>query len=166
MQSKSELESWYSNVDPWGYKTNKEDAKRKARILSWADFHGHFNRALDIGCGEGFITKDIPAESIEGIEVSDQAASRLPPNIKRVQEPTGKYDLILCTGMMYRQYDNALFTKWIMEHAGGIVILSNIKTWEVNNLPPEKQIYEEEYTYREYIQKLRIYDFSSSQHRG
>lgn len=166
MQSKSELEAWYERVDPWGYETNPEDAKRKARILSLIPAK-QYQRALDIGCGEGFITRDLPASIIEGVEKSDLAAARLPSNIIRVQAPTGKYDLIVGTGILYPQYDFQLFTKWVIEHASGIVLLSNIKSWEINMLPVGKQVYEEEYPYREFTQKLRIYDFSSpSQYRS
>ena len=33
IQSKDELEKWYSEADPWGYYDNPQDKMRKARIL-------------------------------------------------------------------------------------------------------------------------------------
>lgn len=157
MQSKEELESWHSQKDAWGYEQNPEDLKRKERLLSYMKT---YKRALDIGACEGFITKDIPAKEIHAIEISDLAASRFPKNITRVHKPEGKYDLILATGIMYQQYDHQTFIEWIKNHACGTVILSNIKDWEVDLSPLGEPIYTEEYPYREYTQKLRIYDFT------
>lgn len=157
MQTKSELESWYAQPDPWGYTTNPDDERRKKIILEVLDEHGPFTRALDIGCGEGFVTKDVPADNIYGIEISDEAAGRLPNNVTRIKEPKGKYDLILCTGMLYQQYDHEAITRMIEEHAGNIVVTSNIKDWEINKLPSDKQIKDMEFPYREYVQKLRVY---------
>jgi hypothetical protein len=57
MQNQNELEKWYQKNDPWDYTGNKDDAYRKERILSNLKT---YNRGLDIGCGEGFITKDLP----------------------------------------------------------------------------------------------------------
>ncbi len=158
----SELEKWYSTPDPWGYESNQDDIKRKNIILSKLN---KYKRALDIGCGEGWITKDLPAKEIYGIEEADLAAERLPKNIKRIDEPNGKYDLIIATGVLYKQYDYEKMTNWIIKHANGLVLTSNIKSWEINKLPQDKQIHEEEFKYREYTQKLRIYDFSDTQHR-
>lgn len=162
MQSKNELEQWYQKTDPWGYLTNTEDSKRKQLILS--RLKGRYKKALDIGCGEGFITTDLPADEIHGLEISDLAASRFPTNVKRVFEPDGKYDLIVATGVMYKQYDYQKMIDWIKKHATGTVLLSNIKSWEMPEVHTiGKQIYEEEYSYREYTQKLRIYDLSATQ---
>lgn len=158
-QSKQDLEDFYNAEDPWGYKTNKDDEHRKKMILDVLSPHAPFKRALDIGCGEGFITQDLPAKEIEGIEISDNAAKRLPDNVKRVVNPEGLYDLIICTGMLYEQYDHHSFLSWIKSHIrkGGIVLTCNIKDWEINTLPSENQIHEVEFDYRTYTQKLRVY---------
>lgn len=159
MQSKKDIEEWYSNPDPWFYQTTPDDQLRKEIILEVLSPFGQFDKALDIGAGEGFITKDLPAKEIYAIEISDNAAARLPKNIKRLTKPNGSYDLIICTGMLYGHYDYQLFHKWIIRHIadGGIVLTSNIKEWEMNNLPIEKQIHEQEFKYREFTQKLRVY---------
>lgn len=157
MQSKQDLEHWYSKNDPWQYESNSEDLKRKTRILS--HLKNTYKRALDIGAGEGFITRDLPAKTIHAIEISDKAASRLPKPIERVHEPQGKYDLIIATGVFYDQYDWKKMHQWIMQHAIGTVLTSNIKSWE--HQLPQKPIFEETYTYREYEQHLCLYDFST-----
>lgn len=158
MQSKQELEDWYNTPDPWGYYSNEHDQRRKDIILDIAKQHGKtYKKALDIGAGEGFITKDLPAKTIHAIEISDEAAKRLPSSVKRVDKPQGFYDLIICTGVLYKQYNYKQITDWIKNHASGIVITSNIKSWEINELPVDKQIEELEFPYREYTQKLRVY---------
>lgn len=160
MQTKADLEAWYNTPDPWNYVKTDDDAVRKQRILDALEPFGKFSRALDIGSGEGFITKDLPAHRIEAIEISDQAAARLPKRIIRTPEPTGGYDLITCTGMLYQQYDYQQFIDWINDHATGIVLTSNIKEWERNMLPANKQIHYEEFPYREFTQALRVYDYA------
>lgn len=157
MQTKEELNNWYSIPDPWKYETNPDDLLRKKKILN--QLTGQFKRALDIGAGEGFITKDLPAKTIEAIEVSDLAAKRLPSGILRVAEPTGEYDLILATGVFYDQYDWKQMHQWILDHAKGLVLTSNIKSWE--HPLPVKPFYEEDYQYREYKQHLCLFDFAT-----
>lgn len=156
-QSKQDLEDFYSTSDPWGYQDNSDDIVRKQIILDALTPFAPFKRALDIGCGEGFITKDLPAKVIEGIEISDTASERLPSNVKRVKEPKGKYDLIICTGMLYEQYDYEQFIKWIEEHANGIILTCNIKGWEHNPLPSGAMIHLYEFPYRTYTQSLKVY---------
>ena len=88
MQSKDEIEKEYQTPDPWGFQTHPDDAARKQIILNaltlGANKPMRFKRALDIGAGEGWITKDLPADEIFGFEISDTAASRFPANVKRV----------------------------------------------------------------------------------
>ena len=50
LQSKYEIEKWYENKDPWGYKNNPEDLKRKAILLSVIP-RRRYRKVLDIGCG-------------------------------------------------------------------------------------------------------------------
>lgn len=158
-QSKQDLEDWYNIKDPWGYSSNSDDLNRKRMILDALNPYAPFKRALDIGCGEGFITKDLPAKQIEGIEISDNAASRLPEKVKRVVNPSGQYDLIICTGMLYDQYDHHSFLSWIKSHIEpkGTVLTCNIKDWEVNTLPSDYQVHQFEFPYRTYTQILRVY---------
>ena len=164
MQTKDELEAFYANEDPWEYKVNPYDAVRKQRILE-AVQHKQFHSALDIGAGEGFITKDLPANYLYAIELSDTAAARLPDNIQRISEPKRKYSLIVASGVLYQQYDNKTILDWIRAHAGGIVVTCNIHGWEINDLPRSKLVSESYFPYRQYIQHLVVYDFTP-QHRA
>lgn len=157
MQSKDELERWYSQADPWKYETTNDDAKRKQIILS--KLSGKYKRALDIGAGEGFITKDLPATTIEAIEISDLAASRFPENVKRVHGPKGTYDLIIATGVFYDQYNWKQMHQWILDHASGTIVTSNIKSWE--HPLPLTPVSETEFLYREYVQHLCVYYITS-----
>lgn len=157
MQTKDELDRWYTQRDPWNYYHQKDDQKRKEIILSYL---GHYERALDIGAGEGFITKDLPAVSIEAIEISDRAAERLPKNVRRVHTPRGKYDLIIATGVFYDQYDWRQMHEWVLKHANGTVLTSNIKSWE--HPLPLTPIKETEFIYRDYIQHLCVYSITSA----
>lgn len=165
-QSKSDIETFYKNPDPWGYKKNEEDRKRKQILLKhlkdFAPKEG-FEFALDIGAGEGWITKDLPAKNIHAIEISDEAAKRFPKKVKRVEAPTQKYDLIIATGVMYRHYEYEKFLLWINSKVkpGGIVLLSNIRQWEVPEVQTNirhKLVKTDVYKYREYEQKLRVYE--------
>src|SRR3990172_9100655 len=98
MQDKSSLDNFYQNEDPWGYKTNSEDAKRKQIIIDTLKKYGTFSKAIDVGAGEGWITADLPASEFFGFEISDVAASRFPANVNRVTE-YGQYDLITACGV-------------------------------------------------------------------
>lgn len=159
MQSKKEIEQWFENKDPWGYENNPEDIRRKEFILSL--LKKKYKRALDIGCGEGWITKDLPARWIYGYEISDNAAKRFPKNVKREIDPTGEYDLILATGVMYKHYDYDRFLNIILNNASGTVLLSNIKEWEVDVSRLGTPVFQTEYPYREFTQSLKIYDYGS-----
>lgn len=155
------FEGLYKKEDPWGYKSNPEDTKRKEIILNTLkDLDIHFKSALDIGCGEGWITKDLPADLIYGWDISDKAMNRLPQRVIPLKEITGKYDLVIATGVLYRQCGHKWILEKIKETAKHIVLTCNIKGQERNNLP--NQIYEYEFPYRKYIERLAVYDLSSS----
>lgn len=156
MQRKEDIERWYDKPDPWGYETHPDDLIRKRRILKALEGRT-YNRALDIGAGEGWITKDLPAKVIHGLELSEQARARMPSPVAPVTEPHGKYDLIVLTGVLYDHYDRDTFVQWVRDHRAkrAVVLTCHIKAWEVP-LPYESQ-YEESFQYREYTQILRRY---------
>jgi hypothetical protein len=157
MQSKQELENWYIQEDPWKYKTTEDDYIRKEKIISLLK---NYNKALDIGCGEGFITKDLPAKEIFGIELSDNASLRLPPNVNRLQTPDGKYDLVITTGTLYQQYNHQQITEWIKECASYHILVGGIKDWMIWS-DFGKIINEIEFKYREYTQVIRLYEITA-----
>lgn len=155
IEGKESLEKQYETPDPWGFQTNPEDAKRKEKILSILT--KRYKRAIDIGCGEGWITKDLPADEIFGYELSDTASSRLPENVKRAKRFTGKYDLVIATGVIYPFYNGDKLLEKIKEISSGDVLLCNITDWEIPNDYPIV----EEFKYREYVERIRF----GSQHR-
>lgn len=159
MQNKQQLEKFYIKKDPWGYKTNPEDLKRKNIILK--NIQGQFKKVLDLGAGEGFITQDLPAKEIYGYEISDTASSRFPKNVKLIKDEylkDEKFDLVIATGVLYKQYDYMKFLDLIMKHAIGLVLTCNIKNQEINDLP---FLFKEfDFTYRTFVERLVLFDFS------
>jgi hypothetical protein len=166
MVDKEWTEEQYSRKDPWEYENDPADIERKEKIIS--SLKGRkFKRVLDIGGGEGWITKDLPGEELYNYEISDRACSRLPSNVKRETKPNGKYDLIICTGVMYDHYDVESFFKIIKEHSSGLVLLCNVKDWEVNLDSLGNPVFQEIFPYKKVhdilqYQDLRIYDKSST----
>lgn len=154
MQTLEELENWYANPDPWAYETNPDDAERKKRILNILP--GKYKRALDIGCGEGWVTKDLPVQEIHGLELSETARARFPANVKSVTEPEGEYDLIVATGVLYEHYDWREMLELIKKHSSGTILIAGIKGWLMDTSKlGEAKI--ETFKYREYEQELRLY---------
>jgi hypothetical protein len=161
MFEKSWFEEFYKTEDPWSYKTMVDDAYRKSVILDTISEFGPFDRALDIGCGEGFITEHIPAKTIHGIEISDLAASRLPSNIHRVHSPDGQYDLVMTTGTLYKEYDNKQIIDWIHQSASRIVLVAGIKSWFVP-FSFGKLVKTLEFDYRSHLgQQVLVYEVSA-----
>jgi hypothetical protein len=170
MQPKEEIEASYSTPDPWGYQVNPDDHLRKQIILGVLNAHqykfGPFERALDIGAGEAWITKDLPAETRHGFELSAQARSRMPDDVVPVNSAYGSYDLVVATGVMYTHYDCAEFFKLIREHASKVILTCNIQSWEHQMLKDQsgdlsflngKEIFKAQFPYREYVQQLRVF---------
>ncbi len=160
MQEKSSLEDWYKEEDPWGYRKNPDDIRRKEIILSKLRGFGQFDRALDIGAGEGFITEGLLASTIHAIEWSDNASERLPEIVERVEKPEGEYDLVIATGVLYPQYDWKTIHKWIKESASDIILTCSIKEWEIP-LEGFKIVHEEEFEYGDYTQTLKLYEVAT-----
>lgn len=163
MQSKEELEHWYATQDPWQYTKTQDDLDRKQKlldILSQVNNNEIYDRALDIGAGEGFVTTDLPAKKIFGIEISDRAANRFPSNVKRLLEPGGKFDLVMTTGTLYQQYDHAKIAQSIKESSSKHVLIAGIKDWLIP-YTFGSVIYQTEFPYRKYIQKVTIYEVSA-----
>jgi len=158
MQTKEELENWYRFPDPWAYETTQDDLDRKKKIIDMLPLR--YERAIDIGCGEGFVTRDLPAIEIHGIEISDLAAARLPWNVKRITEPEGVYDLVMTTGTLYSQYNHEQIVHWIKKCFCRHILIAGIKDW----LMPYSfgnVINRTEFPYRQYIQSVVLYEVGS-----
>jgi len=74
VQSQAELEQFHSAVDPWGYEQNEHDRRRKAVLLSELPRRS-YKFVVDIGCGQGFVSRDLPGDRVLGIDISEQAVS-------------------------------------------------------------------------------------------
>lgn len=162
MQTKEELEDWYSQPDRWGYFNNPEDTKRLEKILFMLGWGKRkYKRAIDIGCGEGFITSNLPSEEIHGLDLSNNALTRLPSNVTAVSAPIGKYDLVISTGTLYQQYDHEAIYKTIMSCASEYIFIAGISDWLIDK-DFGKQIQMSIFSYREFTQKMTIYNVETS----
>lgn len=155
------LQSTYEQEDPWGYQRCPGDLARKDKILDTIRRYGPHNNVLDIACGEGWITTDIAADNIYGLEVADKARDRWPSNIR--QWDRIGCELILITGALYYSYDWEYFLHIINEYGTKYVITSNIadrEIVEVDRIEGEL-IHLEEYPYvrdtESFTQRLRVY---------
>ena len=157
MQTKGEIESWYSQQDPWDYEKTPDDQFRKETILEHLK---SYERALDIGAGEGWITQDIKAKEIHAIEWSDKAAERLKTPISRVFKPEGTYDLIMTNGTLYEQYNWQQIIDWLKE-AKHDLLTCNIYEWEKGYDQLEEKFGNPKVTlyfpYRQYTQHLALW---------
>jgi len=125
----------YEKTDPFEFNSNPDDAIRRDKII--ASFGGkRFKRALDIGCGEGFISRHLPADEIYGYDPSEIALSRLPDNVKPLKrdEINGDYDLVIVAGLLNSSGDcNDVedVVRIINKHASGTILLCHRKELEI-----------------------------------
>ena len=179
-QGKDFLEDWYKNPDPYGFMTCEDDKKRQKILLSILEKFipegKKFRCALDIGCGQGFMTEIIPANEVTGIDISENAVKTAIKNAKEkelghikysalslfdVYKLKEKYDFIMITGVMYDIYTNGKIYEInelidnVLEKEG-ILVSVHIKDHYHAAFPYEK-LTSMEYPYREYIHLLEVY---------
>lgn len=172
IQKREDIEKWHVQNDPWDYNQNKDDLNRKEILLSEIP-QKKYRKVLDIGCGQGFITKHLPGDEIFGVDISENAIGYA----KKIEKENlvfkqgsifdidklfdTKFDLIIITGVLYKQYIGSssnliyvLLNKVL--NKGGILISVHINDWYTMQFPyfKLKQLY---YRYREYIHNLEIY---------
>ena len=168
----SDLEKWHKKKDPWNYENKTHDFKRKQILMSEIP-QKTYNNVLDIGCGQGFITQDLPGDCVFGVDISHQAINfakeKERDNLKFFQGSifeidkffNVEFDLIVITGVLYKQYigkSNALIYLLIdkLLSENGVLISVHINEWYYSQFPylKIKQIY---YPYRTYNHTLEIY---------
>ncbi len=169
MLSEKEIDENYNAPDPWSYQTCPADLDRKARILYACSVGAPYQRALDIGCGEGWITKDLPAKKIFGHELSAQARERWPENVKLFTTigADRRFDLVVMTGVLYLDYDWTAMLALAFDVATRIVVTSHIADREVPQLEEMfkhnsfEQIVTNKFPYprpeSDYVQRLRVF---------
>lgn len=162
-----ELEAVYNKADPWNYKTHPADAFRKEKILKMLNHFGPYEKALDIACGEGWITQDIPAKEIFGYEVSRQAILRWPKHIKHFGDCQleERFDLVLITGALYENYQYEKLIEIANHVATKYIVTCNIADREykeaIDNIKGDL-IYFKHFPYHrseteQFTQRLRVY---------
>jgi len=171
MQSIEELDQWHASDDPWQYESTPDDLRRKAILLSEIPqrTYGH---TLDIGCGQGFVTRDLPGNTVTGIDISGQAithAQRYSSSTLQFQQASifdlascaERYDLIVMTGVLYPQYiGNSLTLIYrIVDRLltnNGILVSVHIDAWYKARFPL-LMLKQHFYDYREYTHRLEVY---------
>jgi hypothetical protein len=168
MQPLSEIEEAYKTPDPWGFRTNSDDAIRKQAIIEACKYiRADYDKALEIGAGEGFITEDLPARKKYGFEVSKLARSRMSKNVVPLDfiQSYEIFDLVVVPGVLYGHYDCEKFYDIVDKHSNDVVVTCNIKAWEDKRMENPKWLFDRmrikqieswEFPYREFTQKLRL----------
>lgn len=160
MVDKTWLENWYKNSDPWKYRSEPDDLYRKTFLCNIINSYNP-KKVLDIGCGEGFITEGITAETVHGLELSDKAASRFAKRINRVLVPEAPYSLVLTAGTLYKEYDHVQIANWIYDSKPELVVVAGIKDWLIP-YSFGKILEQYEFDYRGHLrQQVTVYETST-----
>lgn len=176
IQTRVELEEWYEKEDPWDYESDADDIKRRDILLENLPDRKYIN-VLDIGCGHGYITRELPGKNITGIDLSVRAikqANKLGKkrgkNINYIAADffdlnkilrNKKFDLIIITGVLYPQYiGNAKTLSTIIVDdllkKGGVLLSVHINEWNPTQFPYLK-LAQEYYDYRGFTHDLQVY---------
>ncbi|RMG03040.1 MAG: class I SAM-dependent methyltransferase [Nitrospirae bacterium] len=175
MQSRKELEEFYGSEDPWGYDDNPHDRLRLNTLLSALPERSYRN-VLDIGCGNGFVTVNLPGDRVTGVDISENAIkyarerSRHLSHISYLQASLFdlpfmsfdcRFDLIVITGVLYPQYigESKLLIYQICDDlldGDGVLVSCHISEWYSCRFP-YITIHREYYPYREYTHLLEVY---------
>jgi 2-polyprenyl-3-methyl-5-hydroxy-6-metoxy-1,4-benzoquinol methylase len=177
VQSKVELESWYDNADPSGYDNHPDDLRRKNELIALLPAR-HVERTLHVGCGNGFLTVQLPGNEIVGIDVSERAVNWSRDRARQAAKPDrftfasvslfdpefrtlSRFDLVVITGVLHPQnigMAGATARAVIDEitQPGGIIVTAHIKEWITFDLPytiVDRQVF----PYRERTLDLVVY---------
>lgn len=175
IQPVQDIEEWFKKPDPWGYEQHPDDAKRRAILKSLLEGRD-YGRVLDIGCGDGFITRVLPGKEIIGVDISKNAVSQARANsagLSHIRYEAcslfdlplpgfeDSFDLIVVTGVLYPQYigegDLMAFTLLdLMLKSGGVMVSCHIDAW-YNFRFPYITFHREYYRYREYTHLLEAF---------
>ncbi len=176
IQTKNDLDQWYNTDDPWNYETTLDDIKRRDILLNTLP-DKKYHSVLDIGCGHGYVTRELPGENILGIDLSEKAIKQVKKlsikKRKKIQYQVAdffdlprilsgkKFDLIVITGVLYPQYIGKSFTLsyLIIDELlakNGVLASVHINEWYSAQFPYLK-LEQKYYDYREFTHDLQIY---------
>jgi 2-polyprenyl-3-methyl-5-hydroxy-6-metoxy-1,4-benzoquinol methylase len=175
LQPIDELEKWWEAPDPWLYEKNPDDLNRRALLLSLLPKR-QYDRILDIGCGNGFVTERLPGKEVIGIDVSANAVEHARQRGKEHSHITylqhslfdlphlcwsSLFDLIVITGVLYPQYiaQSERLAYIIINNLllpAGHLVSCHIDEWYKSRFP-YVTVSREYYPYREYDHILEVY---------
>ena len=177
LQNGDELNAFYADADPWGYRRHPDDERRRLELLSVLP-RRHYDRSLDIGCGNGFITFSLPGAEVVGIDISSKAidwarsSAQGEPRPERFRfesrslfEPEvralGRFDLVVITGVLYEQYigRGASVVRCLVDDLlvdGGILASCHIREWSSSRFP-YSLLDTTLYPYRDYTHQLEVF---------
>ena len=175
LQPIDELEKWWEKPDPWGYDNNPDDLNRREMLLSVIPAR-QYQKVLDIGCGNGFLTSRLPGKEIIGTDISSNALAHARKRNKENRRIrffqhslfdfphagwTDCFDLIVITGVLYPQYiaQSEKLAYLIIDNllkAGGILVSCHIDEWYKCRFP-YVTLSRDYYPYKEYNHLLEVY---------
>lgn len=175
IQSKQELDHYYTSEDPWGYFAHPDDAQRKNHLLSLLPERA-YQSTLDIGCGNGFVTLNLPGEQVKACDISARAIEQAKRHADKAgkaidyfianffdlkPQQHGTFDLIVITGVLYPQYigkANSLVHLIVDEllNENGVLVSCHIDDWNPPNFP-YLLLDRSCYPYRDYFHRLDVY---------
>ncbi|MBQ7738863.1 MAG: class I SAM-dependent methyltransferase, partial [Desulfovibrionaceae bacterium] len=157
IQSIEEIERWYSEEDPWHYDQSSNDEMRKINFLSVLPKNITYERVLDIGCGNGFMTVDLPGEVIIGCDISCNAINYAKKRAEKLNRTNitfknmsifdcspenlgGFFDLIVINDVLYSQYigDSISLVHLIVDNIlkdCGYLAVSHISNMKITHFP-------------------------------
>ncbi len=177
LQKPGELDEFYEKPDPWNYRSNPDDERRRVELMSLLP-RRNYARCLDIGCGNGFVTFFLPGDEVVGIDYSQKAVQWASELIAEQPRPErfrfeclslfdprlrelGRFDLVVVTGVLYEQYigrGKAVVRNLVDEmlEEGGVLASSHIRDWSPLRFP-YSLLDVTVYPYRDYTHQLEIY---------
>ena len=133
IQTQQELDDFYKNPDPWAYKSNPDDIRRRHELLACLP-NNKYQRVLDIGCGNGFLTSQLPGSEVIGVDLSASAVDWAKESVSEVAD-SSRF-----------KFQQASIFELKSEKLGKFdLIISNppyIKKSDIETLEPEVSIYE------------------------
>lgn len=107
-------EQFYAKADPWGFVGDENEEVKYALTLDLCG-DGPFDRALEIGCGEGLFTQMLAprCQSLLAVDISSRAVRRAQVRLSNhpgaliramslpAGNPVGPFDLVVASDVLY-----------------------------------------------------------------